>query len=94
VRRLFSDLFRLIALNGQTSDDLEFPFNSLVLANGTGVYQYLCQQAYPSYFIYPDMFGEPEKLKSRWVIYPNHKKLIVVENTHLTTTHQNSYLKN
>ena len=65
---------------------MEFPFNSIVIANQTGIFQYLCPQAYPSYFIYPDMFGEPEPIKNRWV--EGKKKYLAVSNTILTTMKQ------
>lgn len=63
-----------------------------MITNQTGVFQYICQQFYPSYFLYPDMFGEPEKLSSRWFSYPN-KKIVVVSNSRLTPTKQESYDK-
>ena len=70
---------------------MEFPFNSIVVVNGTGIFQYLCPQAYPSYFIYPDMFGEPEVIKNRWI--ETKKKYLTVSNTILTTMKQESYVK-
>lgn len=62
VRHLFSGLQKLILNGGNVgaNENIEFPFNSLVLTNTSGIYQYICQQFYPSYFLYPDMFGEPE----------------------------------
>ena len=70
---------------------MEFPFNSILLVNETGIFQYLCPQAYPSYFLYPDMFGEPEPIEERWIT--TKKKYVAVSNTLLTTMKQHSYVK-
>lgn len=89
---LFSQLLDLVENGGQTQAKLEFPFNSLVIANQTGLYQVLCLQGHPSYFLYPDLAGAPEYGKERWVT--NFKRnFLVVYNTHLTTKNQEAYLK-
>lgn len=64
----------------------------MVLTNSSGIYQYLCLQKHPSYFLYPDLAGAPEYGKERWV--SNFKRnFLVVTNTHLTTKNQEAYLK-
>lgn len=92
MRVIFSDLHKLIQNNGRTSKDLEFPFSSLVLTNDSGIYQYICFQKHPSYFLYPDLAGAPEPSKVRWASQPK-RNFLVVYNTHLTTMNQESYLK-
>lgn len=59
VKHIFSEMQSFIQNNGNLGVDqsIHFPFNSLIFANDTGIYQYICQQKYPSYFLYPDMFG-------------------------------------
>lgn len=82
----------MIRNEGRTNRRLEFPFNSLVLTNSSGIYQYLCLQRHPSYFLYPDLTGAPEYGKQRWV--SNYKRnFLIVSNTHLTTKNQEVYLK-
>lgn len=82
----------LIANEGVSSKKMEFPFSSLVLTNKTGVFQYICFQKHPSYFLYPDLTGAPEPSQERWV--SNFKRnFLVVTNTHLTTKDQQDYLK-
>lgn len=71
---------------------MEFPFSSLVLANSSGIHQYVCFQKHPSYFLYPDLSGAPEPAQSKWISNPK-RNFIVVSNTHLTTQNQESYLK-
>ena len=46
VRVLFSEVLSLIRSEGVLAEGkrVEFPFNSIVLANSSGVYQYLCPQ--------------------------------------------------
>lgn len=55
VRNLFSEVWHLVINQGRMQADMEFPFNSLVMANASGIFNYLCPQHHPSYFIYPDM---------------------------------------
>lgn len=82
----------LIINEGVTSTKMEFPFSSLVLTNKTGVFQYVCFQKHPSYFLYPDLTGAPEPNQERWA--SNFKRnFIIVSNTHLTTKNQENYLK-
>ena len=77
----------LIVNNGNTNKQMEFPFNSIVFTNQTGIFQYVCPQKHPSYFLYPDLAGEPEPIKNRWV--SNFKRnFLIVSNTHLTTKNQ------
>lgn len=94
VRNVFTDVLDVIRKGGVMLDyaTMEFPFNSLLLANETGIFQYICPQLYPSYFLYPDMFSEPEEVPERWISYPN-KKYVAVSNTILTTMKQQSYSK-
>ena len=61
VRNVFTGLHRTIQNDGDLgAKKLEFPFNSLVIVNGSGIFNYICPQKHPSYFIYPDMSEEPE----------------------------------
>lgn len=82
----------MIVNKGKVQRDFDFPFNSVVIANESGLYNYLCQQKHPSYFIYPDLASEPDALITRWVSQPK-RGLFTFVNTHLTTLNQNSYLK-
>lgn len=82
----------LISNNGQTHTNLEFPFSSLVITNNSGIFQHLCFQKHPSYFLYPDLAGAPEPTKEKWVS-TFKRNFLVVSNTHLTTKDQSSYLK-
>lgn len=50
---------KLILNQGQSTTKMEFPFNSLVITNSSGIFQYLCMQKHPSYFLYPDLAGAP-----------------------------------
>jgi hypothetical protein len=84
---VFSELLEVITTHGQSSKELEFPFSSLVLANSTGIHQYVCFQKHPSYFIYPDLSGAPEPATAKWVSNPK-RNFLVVSNTHLTTQNQ------
>jgi hypothetical protein len=71
---------------------MEFPFSSLVLTNASGIFQYICFQKHPSYFLYPDLSGAPEPPKEKWA--SNFKRnFLIVSNTHLTTHNQGSYLR-
>ena len=92
VRVVFSQLFDLVLNDGASSVNLEFPFSSLVIANHSGIYQHVCLQRHPSYFLYPDLAGAPEHGKERWVGTPK-RNFIVVSNTHLTTQKDETYLK-
>lgn len=95
VRVLFQELFEFVKNDGVMMEGrtkMEFPFNSIVLANNTGIFQYLCPQKFPSYFLYPDMFSEPDQITERWVSYEG-KKFLAVSNTILTTMKQTSYSK-
>ena len=45
----------MIINKGKVERNFDFPFNSVTIANESGLYNYLCQQKHPSYFIYPDL---------------------------------------
>lgn len=81
----------MIKNTGKTERDFDFPFNSILIANKSGLFHYICQQYHPSYFIYPDLASEPDDLADRWVSNPK-KGVFIVANTHLTTINQTSYL--
>jgi hypothetical protein len=91
VRNLFSEIYNLIKNQGNAERDFDFPFNSVMMANSSGLFHYLCQQHHPSYFIYPELASEPDALPQRWISDPK-KGLFVVANTYLTTQHQESYI--
>lgn len=57
----------MIINEGNVQRDFDFPFNSIVIANKSGLFNYLCQQYHPSYFIYPDLASEPDALANRWI---------------------------
>lgn len=84
---VFSELLELVLQDGVTDKKLQFPFNSLVLANGTGLYHYLCFQKHPSYFLYPDLASAPQGRPEPWLAHPK-KHYLVVTNTLLSTVKQ------
>lgn len=91
VRNLFTEIFNLIQNSGKAERDFDFPFNSILMANHSGLFHYLCQQHHPSYFIYPDLASEPDAITQRWISEPK-KGAFIIANTHLTTVNQESYL--
>jgi hypothetical protein len=63
VRLLFSQMVNLI-LNPLSKPQLHYPFSSLVIANKQGIHINIYPPEHTSYFVYPDLLGEPRELKS------------------------------
>jgi len=91
VRNLFTGIFNMIRNTGVAERNLEFPFNSIMVANQSGLFHYICEQQHPSYFLYPDLASEPDQLPDRWISNPK-RGMFIVSNTHLTTINQKSYI--
>jgi hypothetical protein len=57
VRTLFTAIANMIKNPTEKPENIQYPFNSLVIINKDGIHMNLLPPEHPSYFIYPDLLG-------------------------------------